>query len=118
MRSPSTWRPPTSWGDVDDVVSADDCQVHLPLRLIVLRLFRAAEDEVHVRVESLEDPAVSSPALQLNHDVRVDPLVEERQGLDHRTNCSERGALLKGLRMARDAHQSCTFRRIDGDSGI
>src|SRR6059036_1989347 len=83
--TPSPWscRPPTSWGDVDDVVSTDNRQIHLPLGLIVLHLLRVPEDEVHVRVESIEDPAVSAPAFQLNHHVRADPLVEERKRLNH-----------------------------------
>src|SRR5436309_4829079 len=84
-RSPSSSRPPTSWRNVDDVISADNRKVHLPLGLIVLHLLRIAEDEVHVRVESVEDPAVPSPAFQLNHHVRTDPLVEERKRLNHRT---------------------------------
>src|SRR5437867_11501594 len=66
-RSPWSCRPPTSWGDVDDVVSADNRKIHLPLGLIVLHLLRVTEDEVHVRVESVEDPAVPPPAFQLNH---------------------------------------------------
>src|SRR5712692_4615786 len=84
-RSPWSSRPPTSWGDVDDVVSTDNRKVHLPLGLIVLRLLRVAEDEVHVGVESIEDSAVPSPAFQLNHHVRTDPLVEKRKRLNHRT---------------------------------
>src|SRR3989449_2946173 len=84
-RSPSSCRPPTSWGDVDDVVSSDNREVHLPLGLVVLHLLRVPEDEVHVRVESIEDSAVPSPAFQLNHHVRADPLVEERKRLNHRT---------------------------------
>src|SRR5436309_317070 len=84
-RSLWSYRPPTSWGDVDDVVSTDNRKVHFPLGLVVLHLLRVAEDEVHVRVESVEDPAVSSPAFQLNHHVRTDPLVEERKRLNHRT---------------------------------
>src|SRR5438445_629910 len=82
-RSPSSCRPPTSWGDVDDVVSSDNREVHLPLGLVVLHLLRVAEDEVHVRVESIEDSAVPPPAFQLNHHVRTDPLVEERKALNH-----------------------------------
>src|SRR3989442_544311 len=84
-RSPWSCRPPTSWRDVDDVVPTDDRKVHLSLGLIVLHLLRVAEDEVHVRVESVEDPAVPPPAFQLNHHVRTDPLVEERKRLNHRT---------------------------------
>src|SRR5438094_2087507 len=84
-QSPWSCRPPTSWGDVDDVVSTDNREVHLSLGLIVLHFLRVAEDEVHVRVESVEDPAVPPPAFQLNHHVRTDPLVEERKRLNHRT---------------------------------
>src|SRR3989449_5546046 len=84
-RSPWSSRPPTSWRDVDDVVSTDNRKVHLSLGLIVLHLLRVAEDEGHVRVESVEDLAVSPPAFQLNHHVRTDPLVEERKRLDHWT---------------------------------
>src|SRR5207247_4750884 len=55
-----------SGGDVNDVVPADDREVHLALGLVVLRLLRGAEDEVHVGVESFEDSAVPTPAFQLN----------------------------------------------------
>src|SRR6266516_3644042 len=82
-RSPWSRSPPTSWGDVNHVVSADETHIHLPLGLIVLHLLRVPEDEVHVRVESIEDPTVSAPAFQLNHHVRADPLVEERKRLNH-----------------------------------
>src|SRR5439155_881527 len=68
-RSPWSCRPPTSWGDVDDVVSTDNREVHLSLGLIVLHFLRVAEDEVHVRVESVEDPAVPPPA---DHDAGID----------------------------------------------
>src|SRR2546430_2717212 len=60
-RSPWSCRPPTSWGDVDDVVSTDNREVHLSLGLIVLHFLRVAEDQVHVRVESVEDPAAVVP---------------------------------------------------------
>src|SRR2546426_4069577 len=72
-------------GDVDDVVSSDNRKVHLPLGLVVLHLLRVAKDEVHVRVEPIEDSAIPPPAFQLNHHVRTDPLVEERKRLNHRT---------------------------------
>src|SRR5438309_3412260 len=72
-------------GDVNDVVPAYDREVHLALGLVVLRLLGRAEDEVHVGVESFEDPAVPPPAFQLNHHIRIDPLVEERKRLNHRT---------------------------------
>src|SRR5205807_7659675 len=85
MRSPWSRRPPTSGGDVNDVVPAYDREVHLTLGLVVLRLLGGAEDEVHVGVESFEDPAVPPPAFQLNHHIRIDPLVEERKRLNHRT---------------------------------
>src|SRR5207247_389431 len=74
-RSPWSRRPPTSWGDVNDVVPADDREVHLALGLAVLRLLRGAEDEVHVGIESFEDSAVSPPAFQLNHHVRINRAV-------------------------------------------
>src|SRR6266511_2455529 len=45
-RSPWSRSPPTSWGNVDHVVSADDRQIHLPLGLIVLHLLRVPQDEV------------------------------------------------------------------------
>src|SRR2546426_651988 len=41
-RSPWSCRPPTSWGDVDDVVSTDNREVHLSLGLIVLHFLRVA----------------------------------------------------------------------------
>src|SRR5438093_71204 len=66
-RFPWSYRPPTSWGDVDDVVSTDNREVHLSLGLIVLHFLRVAEDQVHVRVESVEDPTVPPPAFQLSH---------------------------------------------------
>src|SRR5438034_1795492 len=84
-RSPWSRWPPTSGGDVNDVVPADDREVHLALGLVVLRLLGRAEDEVHVGVESFEDSAIPTPAFQLNHHIRIDPLVEERKRLDHRT---------------------------------
>src|SRR5438309_9096105 len=84
-RSPWSRRPPTSGGDVNDVVPAYDREVHLALGLVVLRLLRSAEDEVHVGVESFEDSTVPTPAFQLNHHIRIDPLVEERKRLNHRT---------------------------------
>src|SRR2546427_5701107 len=84
-RSPWSWTHLTSWGDVDDVVPSDNREVHLPLGLVVLHLFRVAEDEVHVGVESVQDAAVPPPAFQLNHHVRTDPLVEQRKRLNHWT---------------------------------
>src|SRR5256886_12229966 len=77
-RSPWSRTHLTSWGDVDDVVPSDNREVHLPLGLVVLHLLRVPEDEVHVGVESVEDPAVAAPALQLNHHVRTDPLVDRK----------------------------------------
>src|SRR5438132_1944616 len=85
MRSPWSRRPPTSGGDVNDVVPAYDREVHLTLGLVVLRLLGGAEDAVHVGVESFEDSAVPTPAFQLNHHIRIDPLVEERKRFNHRT---------------------------------
>src|SRR3989304_2608350 len=82
-RSPSSWRAPTSWGDVDHVVPADDREVHLALRRVVLHLLRIPEDEVHVRGEPVEDSPVSPPAFQLNHHVRIDALIEQRKRLNH-----------------------------------
>src|SRR5207237_9934281 len=86
----SSWSraPRTLWGDVNDVVPADDREGHLALGLAVLRLFRGPEDEVHVGIESFEDSAVSPPSFQLNHHDRIDPLVEERKRLNHRTTAS------------------------------
>src|SRR5205807_10190835 len=84
-RSPWSRRPPTSGGYVNDVVPAYDREVHLALGLVVLRLLGGAEDEVHVGVESFEDSAVPPSAFQLNHHIRIDPLVEERKWLNHRT---------------------------------
>src|SRR5439155_18645418 len=46
------------------------------------------EDEVHVGIDSFGDSAVSPPAFQLNHHVRIDSLVEERKRLNHRTTAS------------------------------
>src|SRR5205823_9822784 len=87
--------------------------------LVVLRLLRGAEDEVHVRVESLEDPAVPATSFQLNHHVRVYPLVEKGEGFNHRTSSSERGALLKGLRArwnGRFVLRSLAFRGLDEEA--
>src|SRR5207245_10661060 len=70
-RSPWSCRPPTSWGDVDDVVSTDNRKVHLSLGLIVLHLLRVAEAEVHVRVDSVWDPALTQPAGQLTPPCRT-----------------------------------------------
>src|SRR2546430_7900517 len=77
MRSPWSRRPPTSWGDVNHVVPANDREVHLALGLDVLRLLSPPEDQGHVRVESFADSAIPPPAFQLNHHIRIDPLVEE-----------------------------------------
>src|SRR5438309_12022901 len=77
-RSPWSRRPPTSGGDVNDVVPADDREVHLALGLVVLRLLCGAEDEVHVRVESFEDSTIATRAFQVNRRILSHPLVEER----------------------------------------
>src|SRR5438132_11530530 len=51
MRSPWSRRPPTSGGDVHDVVPAYDRDVDLTMGRVVLRLRGRAHVEVHVGVE-------------------------------------------------------------------
>src|SRR3989441_12317329 len=75
---------PASRGDVDHVVPADDRELHLPLGLPVQELLRVLQDDVHVGVEPVQDPAVPASGLQLDEDVRVDRLVQKGQRLDHK----------------------------------
>jgi len=67
-------------GYVDDVVAADDGHRHGPLDLAVVDLLCVLEDEVHVRVEALEDAAVLPAGLELHDDPVVQALVEHVQG--------------------------------------
>src|SRR5256886_7062464 len=62
-RSPWSYRPPTSGGDVDDVVSTDNREVHRSLGLIVLHLLRDADGQVHRRVQSVDVHALPPPAV-------------------------------------------------------
>src|SRR5256886_16276894 len=78
-RSPWSRRPPTSWGDVNDVVPADDREVHLALVLAVLRLLRGAEVDSHVGNAFFDESAVSTPIFQLYQPVRVKQQLEERK---------------------------------------
>ena len=58
--------------NVDDVVAADNGQLVLGLDLSVLELLRVPEDEIEVRVETVEGPPVSPVALHFHHDRLVE----------------------------------------------
>src|SRR5881396_549551 len=91
-------------------------------RTIARSIFRCAEDEVHVGIESFEDSAVSPPSFQLNHHVRIDPLVEERKRLNHRTTASPppwrgRGPMIKPLSLLNQRINSNVMVELKGGRG-